>query len=137
RNSITKLLEGPGGRSVGTPSLLSRDALEGEGVAGVCERGVHALTALFHRALRQPYRGEGREAVRDVGLDVHEVGVDAEHRGGADAGEHGEPCNPRPRECHPISARQVFLLRALRTPPAPRARLTASRTTGPRSRVTA
>src|SRR5439155_1652467 len=61
----------------------------GERVARVRERGVHPLASLLHGSLRQPHGGEGGEAVRDVGLDVHEIGVDAEHGGGADAREHG------------------------------------------------
>src|SRR2546427_13137155 len=76
------------GRSVGTPSLLSRDALQGKGVAGVRERGVDSLTAFLHGTLRQSHGRECREAVRDVGLHVHEIGINAEDRGGADAGEH-------------------------------------------------
>jgi hypothetical protein len=36
-------------------------------------------------------------AVGDVGLDVHEVGVDPEHRGGADAGEHEQTVRARTR----------------------------------------
>src|SRR5438105_14526147 len=86
---------GGGGRSVETPSLLSRDTRQGEGVTRCGERRVHALAALLYSTLRQPDGGERGEAVRDVGLDVDEIGVDAEHRGGADAGEHDlTPCPP-------------------------------------------
>src|SRR5205807_2961984 len=71
------------------------DTLQGEGVTRVGERRVHALAALLYSTLRQPDGGERGEAVRDVGLDVDEIGVDAEHRGGADAGEHDlTPCPP-------------------------------------------
>src|SRR2546428_799067 len=67
---------------------VHRDALQGKGVAGVRERGVDSLTAFLHGTLRQSHGRECREAVRDVGLHVHEIGIDAEDRGGADAGEH-------------------------------------------------
>jgi hypothetical protein len=65
------------------------DALQREGVARIGQRRANALAALFHGALRQPHGRERRQAVRDVGLHVHEVGVDAEDGGGADAREHG------------------------------------------------
>jgi len=67
---------------------IDRDALQGEGVARVREGGVHPLAAFFHRSLRQPDRGERGQPIGDVGFHVDEIGVDPEHRGGADAGEH-------------------------------------------------
>src|SRR5207244_11841616 len=73
------------------------DALEGEGVAGVCERGVHALASFLDGTLRQSDGGEGGEAVRDVGFDVYQIGVDPEHRGGADASEHAATIRPAAR----------------------------------------
>src|SRR3989449_10716208 len=51
------------------------DALQRERVAGVRERGVHALASFLDGTLRQSDGGEGGEAVRDVGLDVHQIGV--------------------------------------------------------------
>src|SRR2546422_10181677 len=45
------------------------DALQRERVAGVRERGVHALASFLDGTLRQSDGGEGGEAVRDVGLD--------------------------------------------------------------------
>src|SRR5439155_14501244 len=68
---------------------LTRDALQRERVAGVRERGVYALASLLDGTLRQSDGGESGEAVRDVGFDVYQIGVDPEHRGGADEGEHG------------------------------------------------
>ena len=67
---------------------IDRDALQGERVARVRERGVHALAALLDGALRQPDGDERGEPVRDVGLDVHQIGVDPEDGGGAHPGEH-------------------------------------------------
>src|SRR3989442_210627 len=79
---------------------VDSDALQRERVAGVRERGVHALASLLDGTLRQANGGEGGEAVRDVGFDVYQIGVDPEHRGRADPGEHV----PRVR---PDSVREV------------------------------
>ena len=67
---------------------VDSDALQRERVAGVRERGIHALASLLDGTLRQSDGGEGGEAVGDVGFDVYQIGVDPEHRGGADASEH-------------------------------------------------
>src|SRR5437667_384062 len=64
------------------------DTLQRKRVARVRDRGVHPLPPFLYGALRQPHGREGGEAVRDVGLDLDEIGVDTEHGGGADAGEH-------------------------------------------------
>jgi len=50
--------------------------LQGERVTGVGDRGEHPLAPFFHGALRQAHGRERGEAVRDVGLDVHQIGVD-------------------------------------------------------------
>src|SRR3989442_2939332 len=88
RDSITNLLAYGRGRRRATPSLLTRYARQGKGVTGVGDRGEHALATLLHGALRQAHGRERGEAVRDVGLDLHQVGVDPQHGGRADTGEH-------------------------------------------------
>ena len=44
------------------------------------------------------------DAVRDVSLDVDKVGVDAEHGGGTDAGEH--------TQCSPAAAKRLHQMLA-------------------------
>ena len=66
------------------------DPLEGKGVPRIGESRVHALPALFHRSLRQPDRRERRQAVGDVGLDVHQVGIDSQDGRRADARKHAD-----------------------------------------------
>jgi len=80
-----------GGASLGDVGgrQVAGDSSERHGEARIRERGGHALAPLTHRALRQPYRRERGQAVADVDLHVHAVGVDAEDRGGSDASEQG------------------------------------------------
>jgi len=67
---------------------VDRDPLERKGEPRVEERRVDPLPALLDRSMREPDRGHRREAVSDVDLDVHQVGVDAEDGGGTDPGKH-------------------------------------------------
>ena len=55
--------------------------------AGVHHRRTDSFPALLHRALRKPDGREGGEAVGEVDLDLHRVGVNAEYCGGADSSE--------------------------------------------------
>jgi len=64
------------------------DAGERERVPGVLDRRVDALAALLHGPVRQPHGGEAGQAAGDIGFDIDQLGVDPEHRGGRDAGEH-------------------------------------------------
>ncbi len=76
---------------------VHRDPFQRKRVPGVGERRVHPLASFFYGALRQAHGRKRRQAVRDVGLDVDQVGVDAEHGGGADAGQHlPHPLTPSP-----------------------------------------
>jgi hypothetical protein len=67
---------------------IDGDALQRERVARVGEGGVDAVPPFPDGALRQTDRHEGGEAIGDVGLDLHQIGVDTEDGGGAHAGEH-------------------------------------------------
>jgi hypothetical protein len=67
---------------------VHRDALERKLETGVVDGRVHALAALLHRPLRQSHGHERRQTAGDIGLDVHEIGVDAEHGRRRDAREH-------------------------------------------------
>ena len=55
----------------------------------VAQGRAYPLAAFLDRALRKPDGREGRQPVRDVGLDVDQIGVDAEHGCGKDACNHG------------------------------------------------
>jgi hypothetical protein len=68
---------------------IHRDATKGEGKTGIGQRGAHSLSAFLHRTLRQADGGERWQPVRDVHLDIHRVGVDAEDGGRTDSREHG------------------------------------------------
>jgi hypothetical protein len=69
-------------------SQVHGDAAEGQRIPGVGQRGGDPLLALTHRTLGKPDRVEAGQPTADVDLDIDQVGVDAEHSGGADAGEH-------------------------------------------------
>ena len=58
------------------------------GEARVEQGGTDALAALLHRAGRQADGDPLRQTRGDVHLDGDVVGIDAEHCGGADGGEH-------------------------------------------------
>jgi hypothetical protein len=68
---------------------IDRDPLEREGEAGIRKGGGDPVAPFLYCALRQPDRHERGQAVRDVGLDLHQVRVDPKDGGGADAREHG------------------------------------------------
>ena len=65
------------------------DAVRRELEPGVADRAAHAVAALAHARVGQADHRERRQAERDVHLDVHGAGVDAEDRRGPQAGEHG------------------------------------------------
>ena len=58
---------------------------------GVGERSAHTFACFFHRIRREPDDGPGGEAGHDIHFDGNVDGVNAEHGGGADGGEHAEP----------------------------------------------
>src|ERR1051325_7093804 len=68
---------------------IDRDSAQREREPGVREGGGNTVTPFFHRPLRQTDRDEGRETVGDVGLYLHEVSVNSQGSGRADAGKHG------------------------------------------------
>src|SRR2546426_8271742 len=66
-------------------------------------------TTLFRS---QPDGREAGEAVRDVGLDVHQVGIDPQHGGGADAGDRK---STRLNSSHLVISYAVFCLKKKKT----------------------
>ncbi len=62
--------------------------LEGEAEAQVADRRIDPLTAFAHRAIRQPDQGVGRQARADVGLDLHQVGIDPQDSPGEYLAQH-------------------------------------------------
>ena len=77
------LLPDVGGRQV------HGDPVQGEGEAGVADRGAHALAALAHGGVWQAHRGEGRQAARDVDLDADERSLHSHKRSREHTGQHG------------------------------------------------
>ena len=76
------------GLSLITGREADGDAPRRDREAGVGERGRDALAALLHLAGRKPDDRPVRQPLGDVDLDADVVGVDSEHGGGADGGEH-------------------------------------------------
>ena len=68
---------------------INGDALERKGETGVGEGRRDPIPSFLHRPLRQADRYKGRQPAGNVGLDIHEIRIDPEDGGGADAGEHG------------------------------------------------
>ncbi len=71
-------------------ALAVIDPFERDLKIGVCDGGTNPFAPLFHRSVRQSHSGERGDAVRNVGFDIHQIGVDPQHRGGVRPGEHGE-----------------------------------------------
>src|SRR4029077_14441202 len=60
---------------------VDRDALKRKIVAAIFERSLNAFAALFHRDIGQADDVEITRLSRaDVDFDLHQVGVDTEHR---------------------------------------------------------
>ena len=76
---------------------VDRDAAVGEDVAGVRERGAHALARLAHRLVGQADDRERRQPAAQVGLDPHAPRLDAVERERVD-----------PREPHSERAAEVI-----------------------------
>ena len=71
---------------------IDDDLLEGKIEARVLERGAYALFALFDGGVGQAHGGEeGKSPARDVNLHLDRIGVDAQHSGADDLGEHDDP----------------------------------------------
>jgi hypothetical protein len=68
-------------------SEIDGDASEWQLKAAVAEGGSYALTTFLDGANGQSHGGERRQAIGDIDLDIDGKGLDAEDRGGTDAGE--------------------------------------------------
>ncbi len=67
---------------------VDRDSIDRELEAGVSDGRPNAVAALTNRGVRQPHRGERRQARSHVHLDEDGGGFDAGQRGRAHPGEH-------------------------------------------------
>jgi hypothetical protein len=68
---------------------VDRDAIDGEVVAGVANRGADPIAALPYRRIRKTDELKVRQSAADVNLHVHAAGVHTNDRCALESGKHG------------------------------------------------